>query len=234
MPFKKTDPLHSIVSVPGLNTAQYMIANNHETGGLCLQWLRDTLFPGSSYSEVLAEAATSPVGAGKVIFTPWLNGERSPVDDKRARGGFHNVSLHATRADLARAVLEGVAFNSLWLHEAVESFAGRHLDPIRIIGGGAQSDLWCQIHADVMDRTIERVALPLHANLRGAAVFAGIALGAVTSNEVGTLIGPERTFSPDPATRATYDQLYGEFPKLYKSQRSMFARLNGTPRALTP
>ena len=234
VPFKKTDPLHSIVSVPGLNTAQYLIANNHETGGLCLQWLRDTLFPGSSYSEVLAEAATSPVGAGKVIFTPWLNGERSPVDDKRARGGFHNVSLHATRADLARAVLEGVAFNSLWLHEAVESFAGRHLDPIRIIGGGAQSDLWCQIHADVMDRTIERVALPLHANLRGAAVFAGIALGAVTSNEVGTLIGPERTFSPDPATRATYDQLYGEFPKLYKSQRSMFARLNGTPRALTP
>ncbi len=234
VPFKKTDPLHSIVSVPGLSTSQYMIANNHETGGLCLQWLRDTLFQGSSYADVLAEAATSSVGAGKVIFTPWLNGERSPVDDKRARAGFHNVSLHATRADLARAVLEGVALNSLWLHEAVESFAGRRLDPIRIIGGGAQSDLWCQIHADVMDRTIERVALPLHANLRGAAVFAAIALGAITSSEVGHLISTERSFSPDPATRATYEQLYGEFPKLYKSQRSMFSRLNGAPRAATP
>jgi xylulokinase len=227
VPFKKTDPLHSIVSVPGLSASQYLIANNHETGGLCLQWLRDKLFPGSSYADVLAEAEGSPVGAGKVIFTPWLNGERSPVDDRRARGGFHNVSLSATRADIARAVLEGVAFNNLWLHEACESFAGRRLDPIRIIGGGAQSDAWCQIHADVMDRTIERVALPLHANLRGAAVFAGLSLGAISTADVASLIGVERTFSPNSSTRAVYDQLYGEFPRLYKSQRSMFSRLNG-------
>ena len=103
VPFKKTDPLHSIVSVPGLSASQYLIANNHETGGLCLQWLRDKLFPGSSYADVLAEAEGSPVGAGKVIFTPWLNGERSPVDDRRARGGFHNVSLAARREPTSRA-----------------------------------------------------------------------------------------------------------------------------------
>ncbi len=232
VPFKKTDPLHSIVSVPGLNPSQYLIANNHETGGLCLQWLRDALFPGASYDEVTAEAEASPPGAGKVIFTPWLNGERSPVDDRRARGGFHNVSLGAKRQDLARAVLEGVAFNARWLHDAVESFAGKRLEPIRIIGGGAQSDLWCQIHADVMDRRIERVALPLHANLRGAAVFAGLALGAITPAEVGALVASETTFEPDPANRAAYDQLFAEFPKIYRAERSMFSRLNGSSRAV--
>ena len=230
VPFKKTDALHSIVSVPGLGKDQYLIANNHETGGLCLQWLRDTLFSGREYGAIIAEAATAPAGARKVIFTPWLNGERSPVDDRRARGGFHNVSIGTTRAELARAVLEGVALNNRWLHDAVESFAGRTLTPIRMIGGGAQSDLWCQIHADVMNRPIERVAHPLHANLRGAAVFAGLALGAINRNEVNALVGVEGVFEPRTEHRGVYDQLYAEFPKLYKAQRSMFARLNRTDR----
>ncbi|MFX8585777.1 FGGY-family carbohydrate kinase, partial [Acinetobacter baumannii] len=83
-----------------------------------------------------------------------------------------NLSLNSGAADMVRAVLEGVAYNNRWLHEAVEHFAGRRLDPVRLIGGGAESDLWCQIHADVMDRTIERVAQPRLANLRGAALFA--------------------------------------------------------------
>ncbi|MFN8640415.1 MAG: FGGY-family carbohydrate kinase [Candidatus Binatia bacterium] len=122
-----------------------------------------------------------------MLFTPWLAGERSPVTDRRARGGFHNLSLATTRADLVRAVLEGVAYNNRWLHEAVERFAGRRLDPIRIIGGGALSDLWCQIHADVMDRTIERPAEPLRANLRGAALLAALALGA-DADEVRALV----------------------------------------------
>ena len=118
-----------------------------------------------------------PAGSGDVVFTPWLAGERSPVDDRKARGGFHNLSLATTRAHLVRAVLEGVAYNSRWLHEAVERFVRRRLDPVRVIGGGATSDLWCQIHADVMGRTMERVAEPLRANLRGAAMFAGLGPG---------------------------------------------------------
>jgi xylulokinase len=109
----------------------------------------------------------------------------------------------------------------------VERFAKRRLDPIRIFGGGAIPDLWCQIHADVMDRTIERVANPAHANLRGAALLAGLALGAVARDEVRDLVPVDRVFQPDPATRDAYDRLYAEFPGLYKAQRKMFSRLNG-------
>jgi xylulokinase len=130
-------------------------------------------------------------------------------------------------ADLIRSVLEGVAYNSRWLNEAVERFAKRRLDPIRLFGGGAIPDLWCQIHADVMDRTIERVADPVHTNLRGAALFAGLALGAVRRDEVHDLVPVDRVFEPDPANREVYGRLYAEFPGLYKAQRKMFARLNG-------
>jgi xylulokinase len=206
------------------------VANNHETAGACLQWLRDRVVapdgrrPG--FDVLCAEAATAPVGAGGVIFTPWLTGERSPVDDRNARAGFHNLSLSSDRAAMVRAVLEGVAYNNRWLHEAVEKFVKRRLDPIRVFGGGAQSDLWCQIHADVMDRTIERCADPLHANLRGAAILAGIALGEVDRAGAHEHTPVDAVFRPDPSTRDEYERLYAEFPKLYTSQKAMFRRLN--------
>jgi xylulokinase len=236
VPFKKTDVFHQIATVPGLTRDRYLVANNHETGGACLQWLRDQVIAPAdglsgdqgppSYEQLTEAAASIPAGAGDVIFTPWLSGERSPVDDRNARGGFHNLSLGTTRAHLVRAVLEGVAYNSRWLHEACEKFVKRRLDHVRFIGGGAQSDLWCQIHADVMDRTIERVADPVDANLRGAALLAGLALGAVRQDEVRDLVAVDATFRPDHTTRAVYDRLYAEFPKLYKAQKSMFQRLN--------
>jgi xylulokinase len=161
-----------------------------------------------------------------VLFTPWLVGERSPVDDRNARAGFHNVGIDVTQGHLARAVMEGVAFNARWLHGYVEKFCKRRLDPIRIFGGGAVSDLWCQVHADVMDRTIERVAAPRECGIRGAAIFAGLSLGEVSLDEVRSLVAVDRTFRPDPATRSTYDALYAEFAQLHKQQRKMFARLN--------
>jgi xylulokinase len=226
VPFKKTDVLRQITSVPGLSADRYLIANNHESGGLCLQWLRDTLFSGSSFDELTHLAATASPGARNVIFTPWLNGERSPVDDRRARAGFHNVSVNTRPEDLVRAVLEGVAYNDRWLHEAVEKFANRRLEPIRIVGGGSQSDLWCQIHADVLDRVVERVANSVNVHLRGAAVFTGLSLGALSAADVRDALPVETTFRPDPATRERYDELFAEFPRLYKAQRRMFARLN--------
>jgi xylulokinase len=242
VPFKKTDIFHQIATVPGLTRDRYLVANNHETGGACLQWFRDQIVapddamtagtdaPQPSFTALTALAGSAPPGAGGVIFTPWLAGERSPVDDRNARGGFHNLSLGSSRAHLTRAVLEGVAYNSRWLHEAVEKFVKRRLDQVRIIGGGAQSDLWCQIHADVLGRTIERVTEPVDANLRGAALMAGLALGAVRPDEVRDLVEVDAVFRPDPAQRATYDRLFHEFPKLYERQKGMFRRLNRSVR----
>ena len=228
-PRKKTDALHSIATVPGLDSGSYLVANNHEAAGLCLRWLREsfTTDEPASFETLVELAASSPPGSGGVLFTPWIAGERSPVDDRNARGGWHNLSVESGNADLIRSVLEGVAYNGRWLGEAVERFAKRRLDPLRIFGGGAIADLWCQIHADVMDRTIERVADPMHANLRGAALFAALGLGAVSREEVRGLVPVDRVFGPEPATRDAYDRLYAEFPGLYKAQRKMFARLNG-------
>ena len=227
VPAKKSDVIRQMASIPGLGDGQYLLANNQDSAGRALEWFRAAVAPESSYAEIEALAATSPPGANRVLFTPWLTGERSPIDDRRARGGFHNVSLDSTRADLARAVLEGVALNLRWLLGGAEKFAGTRFDPIRVLGGGARMDLWCQVLADVCDRTLERVADPLVGGLRGCGLYVGLALGDVTADRLADLVPVDRVFTPDPATRATYDALFREFPGLHAHNKRMFARLNG-------
>lgn len=223
---KKTDIVRNCATVPGIDDATYLVANNHETAGMCLQWLKGAMGGTLDYEQLTELAGTADAGSGGVIFTPWLKGERSPVADRTMRAGFHNMSLATTQGDLIRSVLEGVAYNNQWLHEAVEKFVGGRLDNIRFIGGGAQSDLWCQIHADVMDRTIEQVTDPLYCGLRGAALSAAMTLGEVRQEELRGLVTVKQTYVPNPANRAAYDRLYAEFPGLYSSQKKFFRRLN--------
>ncbi len=226
VPKKKTDIVRQMAAVPGIGDGHYLLANNQDNAGRCLEWFRGAVAPETSYDDLAAEVETSPPGAGGVIFTPWLTGERSPIDDRLARGGFHNLSLEATRADLTRAVLEGVAMNLRWLLGAAEKFTGRRLDPIRLIGGGAQLDVWCQIMADVCDRTFQRVADPLVGGLRGCGLFLGMAIGELNPAEVHGLVPMDGVFTPNPAHRDVYDRMFGEFPKLYSHNKGTFRRLN--------
>ncbi|HEY4331660.1 MAG TPA: FGGY-family carbohydrate kinase, partial [Ilumatobacteraceae bacterium] len=227
VPFKKTDITHQMASIPGLRAGSYLVANNHETGGAALRWLRDNVVGDADYDTLTALAATAAAGSGGIIFCPWLSGERSPVSDENLRASFLNVSIAATRADLVRSVLEGVAYNARWLLEATEHFAGRPLDGLRLLGGGATSDLWCQIHADVIGRPIHQVADPVNVNVRGAAWFAALHLGHLTLDEIAGRSPAARVFHPVAAASRAYAPLYAEFVRLAKSQKAMYGRLNG-------
>jgi xylulokinase len=131
VPFKKTDIIRGIASLPSAIPGRYFVANEQETAGACLTFLRDNIFfheddlsvgqcPSNVYQIFDQMAQKIPAGSGGIIFTPWLYGERTPLDDKYVRGGFFNQSLETTREHMVRAVLEGVAFNGRWLLEEVE------------------------------------------------------------------------------------------------------------------
>lgn len=237
VPYKKTDVFHQMASVPSALPGRYLLANEQESAGICLTFLKDNILYGRDtkpaeddsaevYKLMEREAGSIAPGSDQLIFMPWLNGERSPVDDKALRGGFFNQSLKTTRAHLVRAVMEGVAYNSRWLFTYVEQFVGRRLEALRIIGGGARSPLWCQIHADVLGRTILQVDEPVLANARGAAFQAAVALGHLKVEEIPALVPIARTYEPDPKNRALYDELFREFVNLYKANKAIFARLN--------
>ncbi len=227
VPFKKTDAFHSIATVPGLRPGGYLVADNHEAAGASLAWLSQQVL-GDHYDALCAEAEASPVGSNGVVFTPWLAGMRSPTDDRSARGGWIGMSLSTTRADLVRSVLEGVALQGRWLLAPVEKFAGKRFDALRILGGGARSDLWCQIHADALGRRIERVADPMTAQSRGAALIAGVSLGAIGWDDIPALVPVDRTFIPRPDAERTYERLGAELPKVYAGLKGTFTRL-GAP-----
>ena len=227
LPGKRTDIRNNMAAFPAALPGKYFLANEHEAAGACLLHARDQLGLVADLDELNAVAATAPVGSQKLIYLPWLNGERTPVDDHTIRGGWTNLSLAHTRADMLRSILEGVAYNSRWLLQVIEAFTKRPLGPIVVIGGGARSDLWCQIHADVMQRPIRRVEDYQHAGTRGAALVSAVALGRLAVDELDGLVAVEKEFTPDPSTPAVYDELYDAFTSTYKATKDIHARLNG-------
>ncbi len=237
VPFKKTDILHSIASFPAAIPGKFQSVNEQDVAGGSLGYLVENILyyknrlmqgeiPENPYTDLDEIAAQVPAGSNKIIFTPWFNGERTPVDDTSLRAGIYNISNTTTQDDLVRALLEGVAYNTRWGLQYVEKFAGRRLTPLNMIGGGAKSDVWCQIFADVMNREIRKVKDPMQSNARGAAYLAAVGLGEITFDDIPHLIKYEKTFSPNPANRKIYDQLFSEFVNIYKSNRAMHKRLN--------
>ena len=234
VPYKKTDLVHNIATVPAAVPGRYLIANEQETAGGCLDWLADALFPDVSPSDVYetmsATARRAPPGSGGVIFTPWLYGERTPVEDSTLRAGFFNQSLGTGREHMVRAVFEGVAYNSRWLHETVERFTKARLDPITMVGGGATSSVWPQIFADVLGRTIRQAADPVWVNVRGAGLLALAGLGHIEWSEIEDLVPIARTFRPDPGQRALHDRGYAAFRAIHKTNHRLYRTLNRTGR----
>jgi xylulokinase len=239
VPFKKTDLLHSLAALPSAIPGRYLLTDEQECAGICLQFLRDNILfhpdglatgekPRNAYQIFDEIASHAPVGSNKLIFTPWLYGERAPIDDPFVRGGFFNQSLQTTREHMVRAVFEGVAYNSRWLLKYVQQFIKRRVDTINMVGGGAKSNIWCQIHADVLNRPIRQVKDPVEVNVRGAALLASAALGYLRYDEITSRVPIQETYIPNPAHRKIYDELFGEFIAIYESNRKTYARLNRT------
>jgi len=223
VPFKKTDILHSIASVPGFDARLPMVGNNQEIGGGALRWLREQVID-ADYDTLTSLAATAPPGCEGMLFAPWLNGERSPVEDKDLRGAFVGVSLRTDRSMMIRAVMEGVALNARWLFDSYEKFCKRRIESVRILGGGAQSRLWCSMYAGALDRRVEQVAQPRDAQLVGAALWGMVSLGQLTLAEAAGRVRVAEVFEPGDCHRGIYQDAYAEYRGLYKRLKGLGTR----------
>jgi xylulokinase len=170
----------------------------------------------SAYELMNDQAAAVPAGCRGLLFLPYLMVERSPHWNPAARGVFLGLTLTHGRADLLRAVLEGVAFN---LRIILDAFVrqGVRVPSIRVIGGGAKGALWCQILADVMNRPIERLALLEEATSLGAAIAGGVGTGVFRDFSVAAaVVKLAETYHPHPAVRDVYDRQYELFQEAYR------------------
>jgi len=148
-----------------------------QAAGLAFEWAWTAL--GCDWSQAYGLLEEAPVGAGGAIFVPHLAGSRSPRMAPSATGGFVGLRLSATRADLVRAVFEGVAFS---IREAAESLPElAKASEVRIVGGGSVAPAWRQLLADVLGRPLRVTSAP-HASARGAALLAAKAAGLVVGD----------------------------------------------------
>lgn len=241
---RMTDIGSLIGGIIGAIPGHYNYIAEQETSGTCLQWVRDHLakdeigvylreHPIADYEDVESSlynllnqvvAETKP-GSRGVVFTPWLHGNRSPFEDPYVRGMFFNISLDTGKRHLIRSVLEGDAYHKRWMLEAVEKKVPKQ-ETLRFVGGGAQSDQWAQILADVTQRNIEVVASPQNAGALGAAITVTLGLGLIDIEKAKSLIQVEKSFNPLPENRNVYERQFNIFKRLYHQNHKLYKELN--------
>ncbi len=235
VPAKKTAPLKMMSTMPAAIPGRYMVTAEQGMAGRCLEFLKDLLFPdgdgsaaprGDVYGHLNRLAAEAPPGSDGLIFTPWINGVLAPSEDPFTRSAFFNQKVGTTRKHYVRAVMEGVAFNLRWLKGHVERFIGRGFPHLNFIGGGAQSDLWCQIQADILGCAVRQVASPRNANAVGAALAAFAALGEIGIADIASRVKIAAVYDPIDANRRIYDRQFREFMEFYKRTKAIYRRLN--------
>ncbi|MFN0136843.1 MAG: xylulokinase [Phycisphaerae bacterium] len=205
------------------------------SAGGSLRWYRDTLCAAQvaeatkqsrdAYELITDEAATVAPGCDGLTFLPYLTGERTPHADPLARGAFVGLSARHTHAHLSRSVLEGVTFG---LRDSVELMrsAGVAIGELRVSGGGARSELWRQMIADVLGAPVFTAATERGAAY-GAALLAAVGAGWSESVAAATRACVKMTprETPGTETRAAYEQAYARFRDLYPILKPHFAAL---------
>jgi xylulokinase len=232
----QNDPEKPFWALNHIDPDKWIIAGEMETGGGALMWFRDAFCDqearqaraaGISTYELLGQMAASvDPGSEKLLFLPWLSGERAPVLDHYARGGFVGLSMGHEKRHMARAVMEGVAFHIRWIIEALERL-GLSIEDLNAIGGGSTSEVWTQIISDVTGRTLHIAEHPLEAGAMGAALSVAVGLGIYPNMEaVDQIITFQRSVRPQLGYARRYESLYGEFRAVYEALAPVYRRLH--------
>jgi xylulokinase len=193
--------------------------------GLSLQWFRNQLAPGAAYDDLTAEAARSPIGAQGLLWLPYLMGERTPHLDAAARAAWVGLTAKHSRADMIRALIEGVSFSQLDCLRIIDELGGR-IQSVRLSGGGARSPFWRQMLADVFDRRVATLETQ-EGSAFGVALLSMVGTGVYGSvSEVcGAVIRETESREPQPASVSSYAERYALFGALYPALQPLYPKL---------
>ena len=234
-----------IAAITGAQSGKFNYFAEMETAGKSLEWVKDHLVLDevgvylekkdvtedyetvyrSLYDYMMDTIKDVEPGSGGVIFTPWLHGNRCPVEDPLSTGMFFGLRLETGKTEMIRAVLEGVFYHLRWMLECQDKKL-KTSDTIRFVGGGALSPVACQMLSDITGRKIETVSSPQNVGSVGAAAVTAVGLGVIPDLEsVAGFIPPNAVYLPDPEKHAKYEPYYRTFTKLYKTNRKIYKEL---------
>lgn len=189
------------------------------TAGGNLDWIRG-VFDQESFGALIDEAIARPIS--DIIYLPYLNGERAPFSDPLARGAFIGLSASTERADLVRAVLEGVAFA---YRHTLDCLMAQPPEQLYLTGGGTRSDAWCQLLANVLKLRIIAALDAEYVAVRGALLAAQVACGDTASYTLN--LASRATMQPDFAQSERYERKYQAYRAAYPALKPIFGMLGG-------
>jgi xylulokinase len=220
-----------LATIQSADPDMLMLFGETSTAGASLEWAIRELYGREPDAESLAkmdlDVAGEAPGAGGLIFTPWMFGERCPIPDESLRGAFINLSINRTRQQMARAIYEGVAYNLRWILDSINELYGIKCETLRVLGGGARGIPWLQIIADVTGCRLEILPDPRERLAVGAALVAAIGLDIYPSFEtLKPLVPVDKVIEPDTSHQDTYDNLYSAYKRVYPSLKNLYHDLN--------
>ena len=206
----------------------YISGGAINNGGITLEWLSKTILNDATPKEpdeVLRLAATVPAGADRLLFLPYLLGERAPMWDAAAKGVLFGLTQQHTKAHIARATVEGICFALRDVMHATEETNGT-INRIYASGGFTQSSFWLQVMADVLGKEII-INNSADASATGAAMIGMNALGWINDlSATAHFFTPQQTFSPDVSLHKTYTSLFLIFQSLYSKLKDSFVAIS--------
>jgi len=215
---------------------RWLIEMGQVSTGSLLRWFKDNLAPPAVHAEAAKaglplyayldrQADKLPPGSGGLTALDYWQGNRTPIRDPLARGALVGLTLYHTPPHVYRALLEAAAFGNRHILETLAA-AGVPISDVRAAGGGAGSDVWLQMHADVAGIPVS-VTSSEDAALVGGAVAAAVCAGehATLEEAAAAMVRPIRTYVPDAARHAAYAQPYSLYRDLYPALRPLFPRL---------
>jgi xylulokinase len=193
--------------------------------GLSLQWLRNQLAPGASYDSLTAEAAQSPAGAQGLFWLPYLMGERTPHLDATARGGWIGLTASHTRADLIRAVIEGVSYSQRDCLDIIEEL-GVTVNSVRASGGGAKSAFWRSLLAGILNKRVVTLETQ-EGSAYGAALLALAGTGVYSSVPEVCRVAIRETDSVSARAEDAgfYEKGHAVYRALYPALKPIYTRI---------
>ena len=219
------DPDGRIFVAPHIRPGYYLAGGSNNLAGGTIEWAKQLLYAGEAdpYAAMEAEANDAPAGAGGIVFLPYLLGERAPIWDASARAVFFGLGRSHVRADLVRAVFEGVAFSVLDIADRLRAL-GLSIDHVSASGGLARLVPIRQIKADMLGVPLSLPA-ELETTALGAALVAVVKRGCFASLDeaVGAWVRWSAHYEPDPQRTAMYRDFFGLYRNLYGSLRELFA-----------
>jgi xylulokinase len=216
------DPLGRVHTFCHAVPGKWHVMGVTQGAGLSLQWFRNNLAPGVPYDALMKEAATAPAGSNGLFWLPYLMGERTPHLDALARGGWIGLTAKNRRADLIRAIVEGVSYSQKDCLAIIEEL-GAEARSVRASGGGAKSPFWRQTLADILQKTVVTLESQ-EGSAYGAALLAMAGTGnygSVTDVCENVIHEVDRIAPQD----TTYESRYQIYRDLYPALKPFFSRM---------